>query len=178
MFAIYDWPGNIRELENMIKRVVILQDEQLVVREIQSNMQRAAAQPAMVAAAPAVAMAAAGALAGAGGSVVPIGISPFPAPVAPDTDEAADEGEPEPEGGGSLAQVAKAASMKAERAAIEHDAATGALEPPQGGADSRRQLQDAAEQDQGVRHQPSLSLSRSSSRRRSELGRIRCCFLP
>jgi two-component system response regulator AtoC len=119
MFATYDWPGNIRELENMIKRVVILQDEQLVVREIQSNMQRAAHQPAMVAVAPAVAMAAAGALAGAGGSVVPIGISPFPAPVAPDTDESADEGEPEPEGGGSLAQVAKAASMKAERAAIE-----------------------------------------------------------
>ncbi len=37
----------------------------------------------------------------------------------PDTDESPDEGEPEPEGGGSLAQVAKAASMKAERAAIE-----------------------------------------------------------
>ena len=66
MFATYDWPGNIRELENMIKRVVILQDEQLVVREIQSNMQRAAPQPAMVAVAPAVAMAAAGALAGGG----------------------------------------------------------------------------------------------------------------
>jgi DNA-binding NtrC family response regulator len=31
----YPWPGNIRELENMIKRVVILQDEQLVVQEIE-----------------------------------------------------------------------------------------------------------------------------------------------
>jgi two-component system response regulator AtoC len=30
----YDWPGNIRELENMIKRFVILQDEQLVLREL------------------------------------------------------------------------------------------------------------------------------------------------
>src|SRR5512138_2580755 len=43
MFMEYEWPGNIRELENMIKRIVILQDEQLVVREIQRNMQRSAA---------------------------------------------------------------------------------------------------------------------------------------
>src|ERR671918_792330 len=34
LFMQYEWPGNIRELENMIKRVVILQDEQLVVREM------------------------------------------------------------------------------------------------------------------------------------------------
>src|SRR5205809_2341966 len=34
LFQQYDWPGNIRELENMIKRIVILQDEQLVVREM------------------------------------------------------------------------------------------------------------------------------------------------
>ena len=27
LFNQYEWPGNIRELENMIKRVVILQDE-------------------------------------------------------------------------------------------------------------------------------------------------------
>ena len=31
---VYEWPGNIRELENMMKRLVILQDEQLVIREI------------------------------------------------------------------------------------------------------------------------------------------------
>src|SRR5688572_20440209 len=34
LFQTYDWPGNIRELENMIKRIVILQDEHLVVREM------------------------------------------------------------------------------------------------------------------------------------------------
>src|SRR5262245_7834876 len=33
-FMQYDWPGNIRELENMIKRFVILQDEQQVLREL------------------------------------------------------------------------------------------------------------------------------------------------
>src|SRR5207253_4678569 len=46
LFLQYDWPGNIRELENMIKRVVILQDEQLVVRESERNMQRAHAMAA------------------------------------------------------------------------------------------------------------------------------------
>jgi two-component system response regulator AtoC len=34
LFQSYDWPGNVRELENMIQRIVILQDEQLVVREM------------------------------------------------------------------------------------------------------------------------------------------------
>jgi DNA-binding NtrC family response regulator len=34
LFQSYEWPGNIRELENMIKRIVILQDETLVVREM------------------------------------------------------------------------------------------------------------------------------------------------
>src|SRR6188472_748842 len=57
MFLQYEWPGNIRELENMIKRIVILQDEQLVIREIQRNMQRTAAAPALAAAAAASAAA-------------------------------------------------------------------------------------------------------------------------
>jgi DNA-binding NtrC family response regulator len=44
-----------------------------------------------------------------------------PAPIAdaPDGDDLAEDG-PVESGGGSLASVAKAASMKAERAAIEH----------------------------------------------------------
>src|SRR5215204_1376613 len=33
-FMAYQWPGNIRELENMIKRFVILQDDHLVEREL------------------------------------------------------------------------------------------------------------------------------------------------
>jgi two-component system response regulator AtoC len=113
LFLQYDWPGNIRELENMIKRVVILQDELLVVREIQKNMQRAAAQAAVAAPAP-VAYATAGA--------VPAGVGPMPAPFEIPEPETADSEPAEPVeegGGGSLAAVAKAASLKAERAAIE-----------------------------------------------------------
>ena len=115
MFAIYEWPGNIRELENMVKRVVILQDEQLVVREIERNMQRTAGAAAAVQAAlPVGAVVAAGALP----SSLPIGAPAFPRPDEADSDERSHDAEGA--GGGSLAAVAKAAAMKAERAAIEH----------------------------------------------------------
>jgi two-component system response regulator AtoC len=124
LFMQYEWPGNIRELENMIKRVVILQDEQLVIREIERNMQRAAAAPALAAAAAAAAM---GMPAGYQAYAMPP-LAYQPPPVAPAPIEEAADGddavEDEPAaggsgGGGSLASVAKAASMKAERAAIE-----------------------------------------------------------
>jgi two-component system response regulator AtoC len=121
LFGQYDWPGNIRELENMIKRVVILQDEQLVVREIENNMQRAAAAPAYAGVGAPVALAA---VAGVGAGLPvpggPFGAPLFPVPAGPDGDEPSTEPAAAEEGGGSLASVAKAASMKAERAAIEH----------------------------------------------------------
>ncbi|HEV3484290.1 MAG TPA: sigma-54 dependent transcriptional regulator, partial [Vicinamibacterales bacterium] len=121
LFAVYEWPGNIRELENMIKRIVILQDDQLVVREIQRNMQRAAAIP--VAAAAAVpAMVGVGVPAGVGAMAGGGGGSTFtpPASAEPEPDDAGEDADgPAEEGGGSLAMVAKAASLKAERAAIE-----------------------------------------------------------
>jgi two-component system response regulator AtoC len=119
LFMQYDWPGNIRELENMIKRVVILQDEQLVIREIERNMQRALAMQAPAAA---VAMAA-----GVAGPVAvpmpPLPYQPVAPPPAPeaetlDDSDGSDEAAADA-GGGSLATVAKAAAMKAERAAIE-----------------------------------------------------------
>ena len=125
LFMQYEWPGNIRELENMIKRVVILQDEQLVIREIERNMQRTAAAPAVAAAAAAAMAVAAGYPAGYG--LPPLAYPP-PGPVAVPGDGVADTDQPgddEPAaavaeaGGSSLAAVAKAASMKAERTAIE-----------------------------------------------------------
>ena len=112
LFMTYEWPGNIRELENMIKRIVILQDEQLVIREIQRNMQRHAAAVLT----PALAGVGAG-VGGPGGGPMSMAFPPAP---QPEPDESmAEQVEPPDETGGSLAAVAKAASIKAERAAIE-----------------------------------------------------------
>jgi len=123
LFMQYEWPGNIRELENMIKRVVILQDEQLVIREIERNMQRA---QAAAAAAPVAAAAGMAMPAGVGGypQMPPMAYPPMPPSIPAEMDRAGDEAalaeEPAAEaGGGSLATVAKAAAIKAERAAIE-----------------------------------------------------------
>jgi two-component system, NtrC family, response regulator AtoC len=113
LFNQYDWPGNIRELENMIKRVVILQDEQLVIREIRQNMARMASIASQPAVEPAAMHAA----------EVRSGFPPpYTAPVAAAPEPVEDEANDPPveETDGSLAAVAKAASIKAERAAIEH----------------------------------------------------------
>jgi DNA-binding NtrC family response regulator len=105
LFQSYEWPGNIRELENMIKRIVILQDETLVVRE----MSRAVRPQAVYAAA------------GIGTARGPI----MPAPEEPDEVVDVDDDAPladEPVAapvGSRLADVAKSASLKAERALIE-----------------------------------------------------------
>jgi two-component system response regulator AtoC len=110
LFQTYDWPGNIRELENMIKRIVILQDESLVVREM-TRVGR-----------PQVAYA----VAGVGASAQSSSPSRAPAlPEAPDETDVDDElmlpDEPPaaPLSGSKLADVAKSASIKAERALIE-----------------------------------------------------------
>jgi two-component system response regulator AtoC len=117
LFQSYDWPGNIRELENMIKRIVILQDETLVVREM-TRVGR-----------PHAAYAVAGVGAGVGASAH--GGAPAGAPAAaprPPLPEATDDADEEllvaeeasaPSTGSRLADVAKSASIKAERALIE-----------------------------------------------------------
>ena len=107
LFQSYEWPGNIRELENMIKRIVILQDEQLVIREMTR-----VARPA-----PAFAIAGAAGMAGGG-----IATADEPDDVEGDEDDTITETvvpvvmEP---AGSRLADVAKAAALKAERAVIE-----------------------------------------------------------
>jgi len=106
LFQSYEWPGNIRELENMIKRIVILQDETLVVRE----MSRAGRPQAAYA------------TAGVGTVRSPIIAAPDePDDVAEVDDVTVLAGEPSvPLAVGSrLADVAKSASLKAERALIE-----------------------------------------------------------
>ncbi len=125
LFLTYDWPGNIRELENMIKRIVVLQDEQLVVAEIQQNMLKAAAAAQQVAPPPPVMVGAAvgipigsTAVAAIGAGGIPVMPVPAPQPFEVQTAEPEDDAEPSA-GGGSLAAVAKAAAMKAERVAIE-----------------------------------------------------------
>ena len=105
LFGSYDWPGNIRELENMIKRIVILQDESLVIREM--------------ARAPRTSVAYAG---------VAMGEPPPGGPVDDSDDVEADGGDEEsvPDvpvvmapAGSRLATVAKTAAVKAERVLIE-----------------------------------------------------------
>jgi len=111
LFQTYEWPGNIRELENMIKRIVILQDEHLVIREMSKAPRQMAAY----------------ATAGVGGGRHDV----LPAPEADDAVSAddlpeADDSEADPEvpvatapAGSRLADVAKAAAIKAERTIIE-----------------------------------------------------------
>ena len=108
LFLSYEWPGNIRELENMIKRIVILQDEQLVVREITHRSPRSI---------PAYAAAAAGGTA-SGGTAVAVE-DPDDGDI--DDDEPAQPEEPVAMApvGSRLADVAKAAALKAERSIIE-----------------------------------------------------------
>ncbi len=128
LFLQYEWPGNIRELENMIKRIVILQDEQLVIREIERNIQRAVNAPAAAAVA-SVYTVGVGVPAGVGLPMPPLPYAPPPVATAAAAPPTPAEAEPidEPDGSdpagdptsGSLAAVAKAAAMKAERAAIE-----------------------------------------------------------
>jgi two-component system, NtrC family, response regulator AtoC len=101
MFLTYAWPGNIRELENMMKRLVILQDEQLALREISRS-----AKPVASFAAAGVAM--------------PNTALPAETPDEFDLDdEEPPVTEDAPAGGSRLADISKAAATKAERAIIE-----------------------------------------------------------
>jgi two-component system response regulator AtoC len=102
LFQTYFWPGNIRELENMIKRIVILQDEGLVIREMSRAPRHARAY------------------ATAGVGAQPAGATAE----MDDVDDGEEEGPPEvmvatAPAGSRLADVAKSAAMTAERTIIE-----------------------------------------------------------
>jgi two-component system response regulator AtoC len=126
MILTYYWPGNIRELENMIKQVVVLQDERMIIKEIERQQQRMAA----------VAGVGVGAGAGAGAYVPPVPMPPPPPPPAPpietsssapavddvvdDEDADAEDDTPVPaDAAVSLSEISRAAALKAERAVIE-----------------------------------------------------------
>ena len=122
----YSWPGNIRELENMMKRFVVLQDEQLILSELEACMDRAA-QPAVAPAVqtagmpvpssapavlePAAAVAAVGAPA-SGSAAAPA--APGEADASLPTEEATGEAAPTQ----GLLAIARAAALRAERQAI------------------------------------------------------------
>jgi two-component system response regulator AtoC len=111
-FLEYDWPGNIRELENMIKRFVILQDEQLVLREL--SKPRPMGPVSMT---PPV---------GAVPASEQLAPPPFQSPhaaVPPDVDADEEDEEDEvaaavPSDGRRLVEVAREAALNAERAII------------------------------------------------------------
>jgi two-component system response regulator AtoC len=107
-FMDYEWPGNIRELENMIKRFVILQDEQMVIRELEKP--RMTPNPATVTATPS--------------EYSPPYHAPAPAEPAPAAASAPDVDDEEAgeaqaaQDGRRLAEVAREAALVAERAVI------------------------------------------------------------
>jgi two-component system response regulator AtoC len=128
----YPWPGNIRELENMMKRYVVLQDESLTLCEL-VRVRPPAGAPAQVAAAPvapaiapatpppppatAEAPAPAQPIAAVPQPSAPMGAPAMPLPVANGGTD--DEAIGDLAAGIDLQALAKGAAMKAERQAID-----------------------------------------------------------
>src|SRR5438128_89735 len=107
----YDYPGNVRELENLVRRLVVLRDERFVLDELTSAISRRPTLQVPLASGPA-----GGALPPANQGVVhamPVGASsaphssPPPAPVVPMGAETV-----------SLKEIARQAALRAEREAI------------------------------------------------------------
>jgi two-component system, NtrC family, response regulator AtoC len=120
MFQTYEWPGNIRELENMIKRFVILQDEQLVIREL-TKPRPMAAHPSAAASTPvesAVAAAATSVPAAQAASAPAAASSGIEEDGAAEDEVAATPTRAASSDGRRLADVAREAALAAERTAI------------------------------------------------------------
>ena len=122
----YDWPGNIRELENMMKRLVVLQDETLILAELGRLRTARANADAEHAAAMAAGTMPTGTFPMQRPSAPPLPapvftMPPPPPPVAPPP--------PEPPStiammnsadGVNLQELARTAAMGAEKEAIQH----------------------------------------------------------
>jgi DNA-binding NtrC family response regulator len=132
-FMNYDWPGNVRQLENLIKRMVVLGSESAIVSELQqpaatlpfrphpspSSAPRAFVQPPPPPAGPPPAAARIGAasLAGAGAAVMEVEpMAEVSAAVAAAL--AADPSTPLGAGSVSLKDIARTAAREAERELI------------------------------------------------------------
>jgi two-component system, NtrC family, response regulator AtoC len=104
----YDYPGNVRELENLVRRLVVLRDERFVLDELQSAINRRPAAPTALAAG------------SAGGVLPPAQQGVSPAPPQPAAHHAPAPASVVPMGAEtvSLKEIARQAALRAEREAI------------------------------------------------------------
>jgi two-component system response regulator AtoC len=131
LFMDYDWPGNVRQLENMVKRMVVLGSEAPIVAELQQPTACSAHRPypaSLVSRPPASPVgsdprATQGGQTRAGEPLAPAGAARAPAVAAPAA-VAPTPASPPPNGGNgngaavSLKDIARAAAREAERELI------------------------------------------------------------